>query len=124
MKKLQHSLFGVFCMLALMVSFSRADDYPAIMQDGVKITVQIDPQGPNQWIRAAITFVNENKYRVEVTGLPIITCESGDKQEGVFVPFSMNPGETYWVTLAQYQTCGHGLIKNIDVEITVKKVSP
>ncbi len=123
MKKL-YALFFVFCTFGFGVSLSLADDQPPIMRDGIKVIVQVDPQGPNNWIVASITFINENKYRVEVTGLPVITCESGDKREGIFVPFSMNPGETYWVNLERYQACGNGRIKNIDVEITVKKGNP
>jgi hypothetical protein len=122
MRKLQ-GLFIAFCLLAL-ASSGTAEDQPAIVRDGIKVTVQIDPQGPNNWIVAAITFINENPYGVDVTGWPVITCEGGDKREGVFVPFSMNPGGTHWVNIQRYQACSYGRIKNIDVEITVKRSNP
>ncbi|MDA8240322.1 MAG: hypothetical protein M0Z67_08130 [Nitrospiraceae bacterium] len=123
MKKLQ-SLFFMFCMFALVVSFSMADDQPAIMRDGIKVTVQYDPQGTNNWIVACVTFINENQYRVEVTGRAVITCESGDKREDAINPFSTNKGETHWVNIGRFGACGNGRIKNIDVETDVKKVNP
>lgn len=66
-------------MLALVVSFNMADDQPTIIRDRIKVTVQYDPQGPNNWIVACVTFINENPYRVEVTGWPVITCARGKK---------------------------------------------
>ena len=93
MKKL-HSLFFVFCMFALVVSFSiAAYDQSAIMRDGIKVRVQYDPQGPNSWIVACVTFINENQYRVDVNWRPVITCESGNKREDAYAGFSMNQGK-------------------------------
>ncbi len=115
----------VFCMFALTVSFSTAaDGQLATTRDGIKVSVQIDPQGPSSWIVANVTFINENQYRAEVTWWPVIICESGKKREGAISVVSMNQGETYWVNLERPQACGYGRIKNIDVEMFVKKVSP
>lgn len=124
MKKL-HTLFFAFCMFALAVSFSIAADGQLVTaRDGVQVRVQIDPQGPNIWIVACITFINENKYRVDVDWRPIITCESGHQPEDVFVPFSINEGGNYWVNIGRFGACGNGRIKKIDVEISVKKSNP
>ncbi len=55
MKKLRY-LFLMLCMSAQMGSSGiAADDQPAVVRDGVRITVQYDPQGPNHWI--VIAFV-------------------------------------------------------------------
>ncbi len=124
MEKLRGLVF-LFCMLALAVSFSIAADGQLVAtRDGVKVYVQIDPQGPNNWIVACITFINENKYRVDVDWRPIITGESGHEPEDVFVPFSINEGGTYWVNIGRFGACGNGRIKNIDVDISVKKSNP
>jgi hypothetical protein len=124
MKKL-HSLFFLVCIFALAVSFSiAAGDQLVASRDGVQVRVQIDPQGPNNWIKACIAFINENEYRVDVDWRPIITCESGHKPENVFVPFSIDAGGTYWVNIGRFGACGNGRIKNIDVEISVKKSNP
>jgi hypothetical protein len=124
MKKL-HSLLFLFCMFALAVSLSIAvADQLVTTRDGVNVRVQYDPQGPNNWIKACITFINENKYRVDVDWRPIITCESGNNPENVFAPFSIDAGGTYWVNIGRFGACGEGRIKNIDVQISVKKSGP
>jgi hypothetical protein len=124
MKK-RHNLFFLSCIFVLVVPFSiAAGDQLVTSRDGIKVSVQYDPVGPNNWIKACITFVNENKYRVDVEWRPIITCESGDKPEPVFTPFSIDAGGTYWVNIGRFGACGNGRIKNIDVEISVKKSNP
>jgi hypothetical protein len=124
MKKL-HNLFFLSCMFVLVVSFSiAAGDQLITSRDGVKVSVLYNPVGPNNWRVASITFVNENSYRVEVTGWPVFTCEDGNKHESVFVPFSIDAGGTYWVYIQRYQACGNGRITNTDVEISVKRSNP
>lgn len=49
---------------------------------------------------------------------------SEDKREGPAASFSMNEGGTYVVNIWRSAACGQGRIKNIDVEMAVKKVNP
>jgi hypothetical protein len=123
MKKL-HVFFVVLFMFASVVSFSIAADDQLATRDGINVRVQYDPMGPNNLIVAYVKFINENQYRVEVNWWPVITCESEDKREGPAASFSMNEGGTYVVNIWRSAACGQGRIKNIDVEMAVKKVNP
>lgn len=102
-----------------------AADYQHVAtHEGVEVMVQYDPMGPNNLIVANVKFVNENKYGVAVSWMPIITCEGDYSREGPVAGFSMNEGETYVVTIWRSAACGPGRIKNFSVNMDAKKANP
>lgn len=122
MKKLW-LLFVVLCVSALAAAPVIAADYQTT-RDGVEVTVQLNPLGPNNSIVAYVKFINNNQYRVEVNWMPVITCEGENRREGPAAGFGVNEGETYVVNIWRSAACGQGRIKEFVVEMDVKKTNP
>lgn len=123
MKKM-NILFAVFCVLALSASFSiAADDQPEARR-GIRVNVQYDPLGPNNLIVAYVKFINENQYRVEGNWWPVITCEDGNRRQGLVAALNLNQGETLAVNIMRSAACGPGRVKDIYVEMNVNKAGP
>jgi hypothetical protein len=110
------------CIVLLVVSAATAQDYKRIASfGGVEVTAAIEPLGHNNLMSAFIRFVNHNQYKVNVAWTPVITCQGAPSRNGYGEPFSMDAGATYVARLWRSSTCGPGSIRNIAVEMTVKR---
>ena len=122
--KTVHILFVVFCVSALLASFRIAGDDQPDPRHGIRVNVQYDPLGPNNLIVAYVKLTNENHYRVEGNWWPVVTCEDGNKRQGLVAVLNMNQGETLVVNIMRSSACGPGRVKDIYVEMNVKKAGP
>jgi hypothetical protein len=103
-------------------SVAAAQDYRTIaVQEGVEVMAAIAPFGPNNTITAHLKFVNKNGYKVNITWSPLITCEKGPAKKGYGAPFSMEAGASYELSLWRSSTCSMGSIKELTVDMEVKK---
>jgi hypothetical protein len=123
MKKL-YCLIVVSCISLFAASGVAAQQYVIIgMQDGVEVTAAFDPLGPNNQIAAYIKFVNKNKFKVDITWTPFISCGRGPAKKGFGAPFSMDAGASYQVRLWRSSACGVGAIRDLNVEMKVGKAA-
>lgn len=120
MKKLC-CLVGLFIFF-FVVSAAAVEDYKDPGTDeGVNAMVAIDPLGPNNLVAAFVKFVNHNGYKVNIKWTPLITCEGTKIQKGYGADFSMDAGASYEVTIWRSAACGVPDIKELKVEMEVKK---
>ncbi len=119
-----YHLLLMICVFASTTSSATATENMVTSRDGVRVTVQYDPLGPNNSIVAYVKFTNENNYSVEVTWKPVIICEKGNRREGAATVFDMNEDGTYVANIWRSTACGQGKIETIDVEIDVKRANP
>jgi hypothetical protein len=103
-------------------SAAAVEDYKDLgTREGVGVMVAIDPLGPNNQITAYVKFVNNNGYKVNIKWTPIITCEGGNIKKDYGADFSLNAGASYAVTIWRSAACGVQGMKDLRVEMEVKK---
>ena len=120
MKKLCF-LIVALCVSAFLTSAAMSAGYQhVITQEGIEVTVQNNPLGPNNQIVAYVKFINNNGYKVNVNWKPIITCEGGDIRTGTSASFGMSEGGSYEVNIWRSQACGLKQMIKLDVEMDVK----
>lgn len=123
MKKLC-CLIGILCVSLLVISAAMAEDSgQPDAQGGVKVTVKYDPLGPNNLIVAFVEFINNNGYKVHVDWKPIITCEGSNAKKGYGESFDVNEGGSYQVTIWRSAACQGRKLKDLSVEMDVKKIT-
>jgi hypothetical protein len=120
--KLLRCLIVASCISLIALSAAAGQDYHSIAtQGGVEVMAAFDPLGPNNQLAAYVKFVNKNGYKVNVTWTPFITCRRGPAKKGYGAPFSMEAGASYEVNLWRSSTCAVGSIRDVTVDVEVKK---
>jgi hypothetical protein len=120
--KLLCCLVVASCISLLALSTAAAQDYHSITtKAGVEVTASFDPLGPNNQLTAYVKFVNKNGYKVNVTWTPSVTCKKGPAKKRYGAPFTMEAGASYEVSLWRSSTCAVGSIRNLNVDMEVKK---
>jgi hypothetical protein len=110
------------CLSLFAAAVAAAPSYRLIAaQDGVEVLTAFDPFGPNNQITAHVKFVNTNGYRVKITWNPVVTCKEGPAKNGYGAPFGLEAGASYEVSLWRTSTCSIGSIKDLSVEMEVKR---
>jgi hypothetical protein len=110
------------CISLFIASGAAAQQYSSIgTQDGVEVMAAFDPLGPNNQIAAYIKFVNKNKFKVDITWAPVISCGKEPAKKGFGSPFSMDAAASYEVRLWRSSACGVGAIKDLRVDMKVER---
>ncbi len=120
MKKLSFS--AILCIFLFLAFTVAAQNYRNLgTQDGVDVLAAIDPLGPNNLVSVYVKFINKNSYDVNVKWTPLITCQGGTTRKGYGADFSMKAGGSYEVTIWRSGACGEQQIKDLNVEMEVKR---
>ncbi len=114
-------------VIALSISFfaasqAAAQEYRSLVtRDGVEVMAAFDPLGPNNQVAAYIRFVNGNRYKVKITWTPFITCKGSNEKKGYGAPFTVDAGASYELRLWRSSACRVGSIKDMRVDMEVRR---
>ncbi len=115
-------LIVALCIALFEAQTAAAQQYTSFgTWEGVEVLTQIDPLGPNNQIGAYVKFVNHNKYKVNIEWTPLITCAGQTARKSYGEPFSIDAEASYEATIWRSSTCHMGSIKELEIEIKVKR---